>query len=153
MSADILNLGAGNNIKGNALNHDRTAHRREIAAVWDLNNLPWPWADDSFGRIVAVSVLEHLRLNLVESLDECWRILRPGGHIYLKVPHWQSDTSHQDPTHYWYFSLKSFDQFDPETERGKEYSFYTPRKWRLLAPPPTLNKGASSIIARLAVRK
>jgi SAM-dependent methyltransferase len=150
---DVLNLGAGNNIKGNSVNHDLTRHRPEITAVWDLNKLPWPWPDNSFGRIVAVSVLEHLRLNLVESLDECWRILRPGGEIYMKVPHWQSETAHQDPTHYWYFSLRSFDQFDPDTKRGKEYAFYTARKWRLLPPPPALNKGGSSIIARLAVRK
>ena len=148
-----LNLGAGNNIKGGSVNHDVVKHRPEITSVWDLNVLPWPWADNSFDRIIAISVLEHLRLNLVQSLDECWRILRPGGHIFLKLPHWQSETAHQDPTHYWFFSLHSFDQFDPDTKRGKEYMFYSTRKWRLLAPPPALNKGASSIIVRMEVRK
>ena len=148
-----LNLGAGNNIKGGCVNHDVIKHRPEITSVWDLNVLPWPWADNAFDRVVAISVLEHLRLNLVESLDECWRILRPGGHIYLKLPHWQSDLAHQDPTHYWYFTLKSFDQFDPDTARGRDYAFYSPRKWRILPPAPALNKGASSIIVRMEVRK
>ncbi len=149
---DILNLGAGNEIIGNAVNHDRTRHRSEIAVAWDLNNLPWPWPDNSFDQIVAKAVLEHLRLNLVESLNECWRLLRAGGQIFIKLPHWQSDISHQDPTHYWFFSVASLDQFDPDTKRGKIYAFYTERKWKILEPV-VLNKAQSSIIAKLQVRK
>lgn len=149
---DILNLGAGNEIIGNAVNHDKIKHRAEIAVAWDLNKLPWPWPDNSFDQIVAKAVLEHLKLNLIESLDECWRLLRTGGQIFIKLPHWQSDISHQDPTHYWYFSLGSLDQFDPDTKRGKLYSFYTDRKWKILEPV-VLNKAQSSIIAKLGVRK
>lgn len=148
----ILNLGAGNRIIGDAVNHDLIKHRPEIAVAHDLNILPWPWPDNSFDQIVARAVLEHLRINLVQSLDECWRILRPGGQIFLKLPYWQSDISHQDPTHYWFFSLRSLDQFDPDTPRGRDYDFYTPRKWKLLKPPE-LNKAESSIIATLEVRK
>lgn len=148
----ILNLGAGNKIIGDAVNHDLTKHRPEISMAHDLNEMPWPWPDNSFDLVVASSVLEHLRRNLVESLDECWRVLRPGGQIFLKLPHWRSDVSYQDPTHYWVFSTGSLDQFDPDTERGKQYSFYTPRKWRTLEPPQ-LNDSESSIIFSLAVRK
>ena len=148
----ILNLGAGNRIIGDAINHDLIKHRPEIAVAWDLNNLPWPWPNDSFDQIVARAVLEHLRINLVQSLDECWRLLRPGGQLFLKLPHWQSDISHQDPTHYWFFSLASLDQFDPDTPRGKTYSFYTTRKWKILEPV-VLNKAQSSIIAKMQVRK
>jgi ubiquinone/menaquinone biosynthesis C-methylase UbiE len=108
--------------------------------------------DNSFDQIVARAVLEHLRINLVQSLDECWRIMRPGGQIFIKLPYWNSDISHQDPTHYWFFSLASLDQFDPDTPRGKVYSFYTTRKWKILEPV-VLNKAQSSIIAKLQVRK
>jgi len=148
----ILNLGAGNRIIGNAVNHDVTKHRPEIAVAWDLNKLPWPWPDNSFDMIVARSVFEHLRLNLVESLDECWRIIRRDGQIFIKLPHWQSDVAHWDPTHYWFFSVISLDQFDPDTKRGKEYGFYTARKWRLVEPT-VLNKAQSSIIGKMQVRK
>lgn len=147
-----LNLGAGNRIIGDAVNHDVGKHRPEIAVAWDLNKLPWPWPDNSFDQIVARSVLEHLRINLVESLDECWRILRPGGQIFLKVPYWQSELAHHDPTHYWFFSVASLDQFDPDTPRGKTYSFYTMRKWKILEPV-VLNGAQSSIIAKMEVRK
>lgn len=148
---DKLNLGAGNKIMADAVNHDRIKHRPEIEVTHDLNDLLWPWPDNSFDFIVARAVLEHLRLNLVESLDECWRILRPGGHMFIKLPHWQSDVAYQDVTHYWQFSLHSLDQFDPDTQRGQDYGFYTERKWKIVKLE--LNKARSSILGTIAVRK
>lgn len=146
-----LNLGTGNDVIADAVNHDRVKHRPEIQVVHDLDVLPWPWADQSFDLIVARSVFEHLKLTLVESLDECWRILKPGGHLFVKVPHWQSDVAYRDPTHRWQFSVHSFDVFDPETEYGRDYGFYTERKWRIVKVE--LNKAQSSILATLEVRK
>lgn len=155
--ADILNLGAGGQWVAAedgdvVVNHDRAQYWPEIDVVWDLDNLPWPWADCSFDAIVARSVLEHLKLNLVESLDECWRILRPGGRVSLKLPYWQADSAYQDPTHRWYFTLGSFDQFDPDTERGRHYGFYTNRKWKILKPA-RLNPSKTSVIVLMGVRK
>ncbi len=152
MATRILNLGAGNRIIGDAVNHDLVKHRPEIAVTWDLNKLPWPWPNNSFDQIVARSVFEHLVPDLVVTLDECWRILRPNGQIFLKLPYWNSDLSHDDPMHRWFFSLRSLDQFDPDTERGKTYSFYTSRKWKILEPV-VLNKSQSSIIAKMQVKK
>ncbi len=153
----ILHLGAGNRPIAAAegeevVNHDRTKHRPEIVVAWDLNDLPWPWPDASFDLIIACTVLEHLRITLVESLNECWRILRPGGRLHVKVPHWQHENSYTDPTHYWRFSLQTFDLFDPATRYGADYGFYTERKWRTIKPAH-LNPSKSSIIAVLEVRK
>jgi hypothetical protein len=47
-------------------------------------------------------------------------------------------------THRWFFSLRSFDQFDPDTSRGKLYRHYTPFKWKIIRPAQ-LNKAQSSI--------
>ena len=149
---DTLNLGAGRRpIKG-AVNHDIVKHSPHIDVAHDLNVLPWPWTDNSFDRIVARAVFEHLDIDLVASLDECWRILRPGGYVYLKLPHWNSDMAHADPTHRWYFSVKSFDQFDPERRRGREYGFYTDRHWKI-TKGPRLNDARSSIHVNMEVRK
>ena len=145
-------MGCGNNVMADAVNHDRVKHRPEVDVVWDLDVRPWPWADGSFDLVVAASVLEHLKLDLVEAVDECWRILRPGGQLYLKLPHWQSDVAWRDPTHRWRYTLQSCDVFDPETEYGREYGFYTVRKWHLVAPA-VLNKAQSSIHVTLEVRK
>ena len=81
----MLNLGAGNRIISEAVNHDLTQHREEIEVAWDLNELPWPWDDESFEKVAALSVLEHLRQNLLTSMDEIWRILKPGGSLYIGI--------------------------------------------------------------------
>jgi SAM-dependent methyltransferase len=149
---DRLNLGAGNDIIAGALNHDRVKHRPEIAVAHDLNVLPWPWEDDSFDVIVAKTVLEHLRINLVVSLDECWRLLRPEGLIYLKLPYWQAERSYDDPTHLWRFTLRSLNYFDPETPEGASYGMYTDRKWKLMRAP-ALNGAGTSLHVTMQVRK
>lgn len=153
-TVDVLHLGAGKRpIKG-AVNHDwRLDPKRPwITVAHDLNRIPWPWEDESFDRIVARAVFEHLNIDLVQSLDECWRLLRKGGSVYLKLPHWNSDIAHHDPTHRWFFSLRSFDQFDPERKRGKEYDFYSDRRWRIVKGPK-LNDAKSSIHVSMEVRK
>jgi predicted SAM-dependent methyltransferase len=151
---DILNLGAGNKLVKGAVNHDLTVHRPEISVAWDLNNLPWPWGDNSFDMIVACAVLEHLRINLVESVNECWRILRPGGVLHVKLPYWNSDNSYRDPTHYWRFDLRTCDLFDPDTRYGRDYAFYTERKWRIARKEGArLNKAGTSFSLKMRVRK
>ena len=152
MKPKILNLGAGNHIWRGAVNTDLTTHRPEIDVAHDLNILPWPWPDSSFDQIGASSIFEHLKIDLVVSMDQCWRILKPGGIIRVKVPYWNHDNAYADPKHRWHFSLRSFDVFDPKTKLGKELSFYTARKWRF-SKRPKLNDQRSSMIAILEVRK
>ena len=149
---DVLNLGAGNKVIKWAVNHDRIRHRPEIDVAWDLNDLPWPWADESFDQIAAIAVLEHLRINLIESVNECWRILRPNGVLVMKLPHWNHEHTYMDPTHYWRFSVGTPTIFDPETEYGNAYAFYTERKWRIVKGP-RLNRRKSSIYVTMRVRK
>jgi predicted SAM-dependent methyltransferase len=150
--SDILNLGAGNRLIEGAVQHDLVKHRPEIDVVWDLNDLPWPWADDSFDLIVACAVFEHLRNNLVTTVDECWRILRPDGVLHVKLPYWKSDNSYRDPTHYWRFSLVTCDLFDPDTKYGRDYMFYTERKWKIIQKAK-LNDGRTSFALKMQVRK
>jgi predicted SAM-dependent methyltransferase len=126
----VLNLGAGKSPIKDAVNHDITKHSDFISIVWDLNKLPWPWKDNSFDKIVAWAVLEHLDISLVQSMNECWRILRPGGIIALKVPYWDSEGCWNDPTHKRGYTLQSMDYFDPDTKFGTQYNFYTPFKWK-----------------------
>jgi len=146
--ADVLNLGAGNRIIADAVNHDRICHRPEIDVVWDLNVLPWPWSDESFDLIVARAVLEHLDIDLLASLNECWRILRPGGEINIKLPYWKAEAAYSDPTHRWFVAMDTLDTFVPDTARGQEYAFYTPYKWQYVKRP-RLNRAGTSLYAML----
>lgn len=148
---DVLNLGAGNTPREDAINHDLIKHRPEIDIAWDLNDLPWPWEDESFDFIVAKAVLEHLRINVLESVNECWRILRPAGRMYMKLPYWNHENTYMDPTHYWRFALEMPTIFDPETAYGKKYAFYTERKWKLIKGP-RLNRAKSSLLVTMEKR-
>ncbi len=148
----VLNVGCGNKLLKQipgweVVNHDRTRHRPEVDVVWDLNVIPWPWADESFGLVYACAVLEHLRVSLLESIDECHRILMPAGLLRLKLPYWKHEQAYNDPTHFWKCGLGIFDIFDPRTKRGHDYAFYTPRKWKILRV--RLNREQTSIIATL----
>lgn len=127
-----LNLGCGNKLIKGALNHDIRRHRRDIKSVWDLNKTPWPWKANQFDHVHAVSVFEHLEINLIQTLDECWRILKPGGQLHLKFPLRTSPTIHDDPTHRWFWSMRVLDFVIPKTRYGKHYPYYTTRKWKLL---------------------
>lgn len=152
----VLCLGCGNSPskEPGAVNHDlRLDPKRPwVTVAHDLNNLPWPWADNIFDQIIASAVLEHLRINLLESLDECWRILAPGGTIWVKVPYAMSERSYDDPTHYWRYGMRCFNVFDPDFKEGIKYTFYTARKWKIIEPV-RLNDAKTSIIATLQVRK
>jgi len=144
-----LNLGAGNRIlTGDVVNHDRRAHRPEIDVVHDLNDLPWPWDDESFDAIVAWAVFEHLDIDLLTAIDECWRILKPGGQLSVKLPWYRHEMSYNDPTHRYQVGLGIFDSFDPDLLKGQQMDFYTERKWRLVS----VSQANSSIYGELVKR-
>ncbi len=137
MSKILLNLGCGDDIRQApgpgwvAVNHD-VRQRPGVDETWDLNRLPWPWARNSVHVLIAHSVLEHLTLTLVESINECWRIVRPGGKLDLKLPLWNRGRSYLDPTHRWLVAVGVLDNFDPETERGRKYGeLYGILPWRI----------------------
>jgi len=139
-----LNLGAGRRwlqrelISGTGLlesefvQHELRADYPIIDVAWDLNDLPWPWADMTFTRIEAWAVFEHLDIDLVKAVNECWRILRPYGRLHVKVPHWKNARAYRDPTHRWRYDLGVFDYFDPTTKYGSSYEAYTPYKWSVM---------------------
>jgi len=131
MDKRILNLGAGNRIIEGAVNHDLWKHRPEIDVIHNLNVRPWPWYDSTFDEIQLISVAEHLEIDLIQTLDECWRLLKPGGRLIIKYPVHTSRTAHDDPTHRWFWSERALHFADPATEYGQTTGFYTQFKWKI----------------------
>jgi len=134
-----INLGAGNQIEKNYINHDLTKHRPEIDICFDLNDKSW--LNDilrldlcekiKFDEIKAFDVIEHLD-DPINFMDNCWELLKPDGVLYLKACGWQNPNFWVDITHKRAFDIKSFDYFDPETEIGKEYGYYTSKRWKII---------------------
>jgi hypothetical protein len=58
-------------------------------------------------------------------------VLKAGGVLHVRVPHYQSENTWLDPTHRRGFHLDSFDYFDPETSWGAKFGFYTQCKWKV----------------------
>lgn len=118
--------------------------RPEIDVEWDLDKLPWPWEDNRFTRIEAWAVFEHLHITLVEAIDECWRIMRPGGKLHVKIPSWKHGRAHMPPDHVWHgWQYSPFWWFDPESKYGRRYESVTPYKWRIIDQGWTDRKHAS----------
>jgi 2-polyprenyl-3-methyl-5-hydroxy-6-metoxy-1,4-benzoquinol methylase len=88
------------------VNHDRTLHEG-VDVAWDLREVPWPVAGDTCEDILAQDVLEHLP-DVVPFMDECWRLLRPGGKLTIRAVLANSDNHWKDPTHVRGFVPESF---------------------------------------------
>ena len=123
-----LHLGCGIRPIEGAINHDLEKHSDFVDVTWDLNGMPWPWQDEEFDKIIALDVLEHLKTEVYEWLDECWRILKPGGLLVMRLPAWDHECSHRDPTHRMFFHPETFSYWDKRTEWYRNYGSYYYRK-------------------------
>lgn len=139
-----INLGAGNIIEDSNewFNHDLTNHRKEIEVTFDLNGLFWSWECNILGHINGLSpnyfteikawdVIEHLE-EPINFMNNCWDLLKEGGTLYLKACGYQNVSYYIDITHKKGYHINSFDYFDLSTDLGREYCYYTNKKWKIL---------------------
>lgn len=119
-----LNLGSGKTRFEGFTNVDSYQYG-DVDIVHNLNNIPWPFEDESIEEIIAQDILEHL-YNTTDIMTEIWRILKPNRTIKIRVPNVLESQymAFTDPTHVKYFTKNSFDYWDPNTEHGKKYSYY-----------------------------
>ena len=72
----------------------------------NLLSQPLPFADNSIATIMCYQVLEHLLPEVMDfTLRESYRILQPGGRIFIYSPSKFNKRERQDPTHINLFSL------------------------------------------------
>ena len=106
-----LNLGCGpnyydsdNNTKW--INIDKSkSFRADEYLDFDDANLKLPYDDETIDYIEAHHILEHIK-NIIPLMNECYRILKKGGMMNIKVP--QGIGTWADPTHVRAFSVISF---------------------------------------------
>lgn len=101
-----------------------------VDVVHDLRIFPWPFAEEQFDEVYADNVLEHLP-DTVKTMEEIYRITKPGAGIFIGVPYWNSFEAWGDPTHVKLFSEEIFEFFDPATWRGRERSYYSNAKFKI----------------------
>jgi len=94
MPPDRLNLGCGAFKKPGYVNVDGNP-AFEPDVLLDLDRFPYPFEDGQFEVIEADHVLEHLA-DPFAVVAELSRILRPGGSLRIRVPHFTRGFTHAD---------------------------------------------------------
>lgn len=99
----VLDLGCGSQKWPGAVGVDVSA---DTAAdiVHDLDAFPYPLEDESFDVVLLQDVIEHIH-DLYGLMAELHRVLRPGGRVLLRTPHFSSILAYGDPTHVHQLSL------------------------------------------------
>ena len=109
MKPTKLNLGSSTDYREGWVNLDIEEGKDiygksvKVDVVWDLNNYPWPFEDNTFDEINAHAILEHLE-SRVKPWNELRRIAKNGCIIDVDVPHYSGYTGYDDPTHYHRYS-------------------------------------------------
>jgi len=94
-----LNLGCGNKRKDGWVNID-CVKTEATDIVRDLVR-GLPFADSTADEILCDNVFEHIgpTVDLLFVINECYRVLQPGGVLVVIVPDGRSQAAWQDPTH------------------------------------------------------
>lgn len=116
-----LNVGCGTDNKQGWINLD-SAKLPGVDVIHDIEKLPLPFHDEELDEILCQDVLEHV--DWVPVLRDLHRILKKGGIITIRVPHFTSKNNFIDPTHRRRFSINTFDFFVAESPFHKERPYY-----------------------------
>lgn len=114
LSKKKLNLGCGRFPKDGFVNVD-WVDNPGVDVVHDLTSLPYPFEAGTFELVEADHVLEHLP-EVFAVMAEIHRILKPGGKLSLRVPHFSRGFSH--PEHKRGFDATFPYYFDPNFPGG-----------------------------------
>jgi SAM-dependent methyltransferase len=107
-----------------------------VAYTCDLTIQPWRLRDqrvnggwfgletDSVEALRASHIVEHL-VDLVGFINECHRVLVPGGELLVICPYQFSVAAWQDPTHVRAVNEVTFRYFDAEWRRENSVDHYT----------------------------
>ena len=103
----ILDLGCGDNKVEGAVGLDNIA-LPEVDIVHDLLHFPYPIKANSFDTIYLRHVIEHFNIDKINKImNECYRILKKDGQLFINVPHVFSIAAFTDPTHKQFFTFGS----------------------------------------------
>ncbi len=98
-----VNLGCGAKFREGYVNVDCCG---TPDVVCDLSVFPWPWGDDSVDEVRSEHFLEHVQ-DYEKTILEMHRILKPGGAIWFRVPHFR------EPMSIWHLHKWQFSTFTP----------------------------------------
>lgn len=107
-----LDIGCGFNKKNGYIGLDRS---KDVGAdyVLDIEKDTFPFETSSVSEIHCAHLVEHLS-DLITFMNECHRVLKPGGTLTILAPYYTAIQASQDPTHVRYINEKTFCYFTDE---------------------------------------
>lgn len=95
-----------------------------VDVVADLEKGALPFGDNSFDKIYAYHVLEHM-VKLSDILAELHRIAKPGALIEVVVPYFSCVGAFGDPTHVRFFTYRTLEHFTDSRDDGERHTWFS----------------------------
>ena len=121
----VLDIGCGINKVAGAIGMDVNP-RTAADVIHDLDDLPYPFADDEFDEVIGRHVIEHVD-DPMGVMCELHRITKDGGVVRIVVPHWTNPDFATDLTHRNHLNSYSFRN---RTDERAVFKFYTDVRFR-----------------------
>ena len=151
MSDTVIEFGCGNAKTPGAIGVDINP-RSAADVLHDMDVFPYPFEAGIADRLICHDVLEHVG-DLIRTMEELWRIGKPGCRIDITAPFMSSINYFSDPTHRRAFTSRSFDYFTRGTDVHKHA--YSVAEFRVDAvdyDPETPRRGIDGWLLRMANR-
>lgn len=129
-----LNIGCGRDYREGWINYDISSECNpdmvldiRLHQLYDLDKKLIP--KDTVDEIYISGVLEQIGENehLIHAMNECHRVLKPGGKMIVVVPNAKYAIAHQDPMDVRKFTAETFPYFEKGTRHhdlyGSVYGF------------------------------
>jgi ubiquinone/menaquinone biosynthesis C-methylase UbiE len=116
----VLDLGCGGSKTPEALGVDRVGFEG-VDLVHDLDRFPYPLESNTFDKIVARHIVEHL-VDVPSFFNEIARVAKPGAEVEIVTPHFSNRSAYADPTHRHAFSVRFLDFFCGTKPRDLTFS-------------------------------
>jgi len=130
-----LNIGCGRDYREGWVNTD-ISHEVRADHYFDIRTQNFPFKDELAEVVYISGVLEQIGDNdqLIHAMNECWRVLKPGGQMIVVVPNAKYAIAHRDPMDVRKFTWDTFRYFIEGTQEYKHYgSVYGFKPWREFA--------------------
>lgn len=124
-AVSILDVGCGIKKYPGSIGIDRNP-ASDADALVHLDQFPYPFRSSIFDEVRAIHVIEHVA-DVIRTMEEFHRLLRPGGRVFIATPHYTDFSSFCDPTHRWHLNSYSLRYFGQD---NAGFGYYSPVKFR-----------------------